>query len=232
VVRRAGSSPAARLLLTWVVAYPAGDLLSSTPDGYPHALRSFPGLGGLILLAAVGAVAGWQRLRQRGRRQVLAVAAVIAVLAAVETARFVRLYFVDEPRRPYIYHAYHTDLMAACERLRPRLDAVDAVFCTTGALNMPYAMTLVGLRWTPERWFAQPRTSVSEGVWDYTVRAGKLNFLYGRAWEPAYQELVRNGRDDRVVLLVRPGELGLRDCPERIDGPPGTIPLLICERIL
>ena len=230
--RRAGSSPAARVLLAWVITYPVGDLLSSSTDGYPHALRSLPGLGGLVLLAAVGCVAGWEWLRCRGRRPALAAAVLLSALALGETARFMWLFLGEYPRRPVVYHTFHVDLMAACRRLQPRLDGIDAVFCTTGTISMPYAMMLVGLGSSPERWFADQRRSYSEEGWDYHVQAGKLSFLYGRDWEPVYEQLLRNRRDDRVVFLVRPGELGLRDCPERIDGPPGTLPLLICERIL
>ncbi len=231
-VRRAGSSPAARVLLAWVICYPAGDLLSSTPDGYPHALRSFPGLGGLILLAAVGGVAGWGWLQRRGRRAAGAAAAAISIVAFFETARFIWLYLGEYPRRSDVYHAQHVDLLAACQRLRPRLDGIDAVFCTVTEMNMPYAVAVVGLGFEPSTWFAEPHRGLLVGGWDAHVQDGKLNFLYWQEWQPAAAQLKNNGRADRVLFLVRPGELGFSDCPERIDGPAGTTPLLICEKIL
>jgi hypothetical protein len=231
-VRRVRSSQAARLLLVWVLLYPAGDLLPESLDNAPHALRSFPGLGGLILLAALGAVAGWHWLRKRGPGLALGATAGLALMAAAETARFVWLYLGEYGRTPAVYHAFHVDLMRACDRLRPRLDGIDAVFCTVTEMNMPYSVLVVGLGSTPAQWFSEPHRTLAVGGWDTHVRDGKLNFLYWDDWKPAYEALRRNGRPDRVLFLVRPGELGLRDCPERIEGLPETLPLLLCERTL
>ena len=51
-----------RFVAAWVLAYPAGDLLTRHQDidgvASMHALRSLPGLPGLALLAGLGAAAG------------------------------------------------------------------------------------------------------------------------------------------------------------------------------
>jgi hypothetical protein len=57
---------------------------------------------------------------------------------------------------------------------------VDAVLWTAGDVNMPFALTLVGLDYPPARWFKDEKVVVhGAGGWDFYLRYGKNYFLYG-----------------------------------------------------
>ena len=98
---------------------------------------------------------------------------------------------------------------------------------------MPFALTLVGLRYDPGRWLRDPR-HVEPGAegWDYIVRYGKNYFLYGRLCRPVVEALRANGRPDHVAFVVRPHELGLLDPVHVIRRPDGREVLWICEGTL
>ncbi len=236
ISRRAGRSlchrsVAARVLLAWVIVYPAADCLNVHVS--VHALRSSPGLCGLVLLGAVGAVsaAGWLLRRYRDRsRTGLWIAAGVCTLVVIQlNVRFLVFFFGDYNRHPATYYGYHADLLAASEWLRPRFDEVDAVFCTTQYINRPYITTLVGLQYDPRRWFDDVRTVRTPGEWDVYIRYGKMHFLHARLSHPAIKELRQNGQRDRVIFIVRPDELGLSNPIHVIPGPN---PLWICEEFM
>lgn len=238
VAARAGQSAAARLLLAWLVLYPLGDCfyrhaLYTAPDGTQrmslYLLRSAPGLPGLTLLAAAGAAAAHGWLRRRRPRAAGPAAAVYALAALVAAAGFVRYYFADHPRRPAVYHAFHADLMEACAWLRPRVDSADAVFITASQMNVPYIVTLVGVQLEPEAWFRAERdVRTFEGwEWEHHFRVGKFHFVHDRTSYAALDTLLRNGRPDRVIFIMRPGETALERPAHTIRGPDGTVQLEI-----
>jgi len=232
-VRRFRASRAARVLLVGVITYPAGDCLSAHLNNSMHALRSLPGLVGLILLGAVGAVWIGSWLYQRHRPAMWATISVFAMVVVALNVRFLNQFFVEFNRRPFIYHMYHTDLMEACEWLKPKLDSVDAVFCTTQGTNMPYAITLVGLSYDPRQWLQDQRAMGTSGPWEVYVWYGKMHFLYGDLSKDAINQLKNNGRPDRVVFIVRPGEVKGLDQPSHvINRPDGQAVLLIYEQTL
>jgi 4-amino-4-deoxy-L-arabinose transferase-like glycosyltransferase len=209
--KRARWSPASRLLLLWLVLYPVGDLIYEHPT--MHALRSLPGLPGLVLLTAVGAVAMVKRLwarSQLSRAGVFTAAFLIVIL----NVRFINSFFSDEfGRQRARLNIFPTDIFQAAQWLRPRLDEADAVFITGSAIH-PDIVTLVGLSYNPKKWFAEPRELVrgplKNGAFkDAYVypRYGKIRFLFDDGSMDALNALATNGRPDHVILIVRPGEL-------------------------
>jgi len=232
VIRQLKHSRAARVLLVWVLMYPVGDTLGWHIAGSAHALRSGPGLCGLVLLAAVGAVNAGRWLRGRKPPLAWAAASIFLATALLLNVRYLHRFFGEFNTRPNIYRAYHVDLLKACEWLRPRLDELDAVFCTTLDMRLPYAVSLVGLGYDPQTWFDGPREFVTPGEWDLYTRYGKIHFVYAGSAAPALNELKRNERPDRVALIFRPRETPL-DWTVRpahtIHGPDGQPALLIYE---
>lgn len=216
---RVRRSRSARTQLLLLAIYPAGDLVSHY-DG-AHFLRSAPGIGAWILLAGLGlsAFAGW--LRKIPRRAALVVAmAAVAVVVTTEV-RFYGRFFGSWNREPLIYHGYHADLMEACRWIRARPGRYDVVIWTTRAAPAPFAPTLVGLRWDPERWFREPRDRRKLGEWDVYVRYGPNSFLYGDWLRPALDSLQANDRIERALFVIRPGQLGLSSPVHVIRGPLG-----------
>ena len=219
LISRFRSSRAARLLLVWVVLYPVGDLLN--PHVSVHSLRSLPGLCGLVLMAAVGGVGSAEWLWQRRRQTAVAVLFVAGLLIVERNARFLNKFFGEEFYRDrYRLMVFGPDLLEAARWLRPRLDGVRAVFVTGRAIH-PYIVTLVGLGYDPQQWFRDAR-QVLRGpqrsrlypnedfyVDDVYVRFGKIHFLVHESSINALRELVSNGRPDRVIFIVRPGQFEL-----------------------
>jgi len=226
--RRVRSSASSALLVALVLAYPAGDL-AGRYDGV-HAFRSSPGMAGLLLLAAWGAVNVWRWARERSRSLAWGTVAVIAAATLVQDARSMTTYFGKWPDRPGIYFLFHADFMQACEWVRPRARDVDAVFWTATGVNMPFAMTLVGLGYDPARWLADPK-DIRPDVdgWDHCVRYGRNYFLYGQLCRPYVEAMQANGRRERALFVVRPRELGLENPVHVIRGPRGEELLWICE---
>ncbi|MBN1347440.1 MAG: glycosyltransferase family 39 protein [Phycisphaerae bacterium] len=235
VVRRAWASRAARVLLVWLLAYPVSDCLSSHGLGTLHALRSFPGMCSLVLLAALGAVAAGELIVRWRRSAAIGLAIAAAIAAVFLNVRFLHTFFGEYNDRPRVYDFYfHVDLLEACEWLRPRLKDLDAVYCTTLMTNTPYIVTLVGLEYDPRQWFSDERDPLWLGPWLNYSRYGKMHFVYGRdprtAWQRAVRGLASNGRKDRVVFIARPGELPSKTPPvEQIVGPKDAPGLLIYE---
>ncbi|MBP7745375.1 MAG: glycosyltransferase family 39 protein [Phycisphaerae bacterium] len=202
---RLGRGRAASVLLAAVLLYPVADCLNWHVS--LQALRSSAGLWALVLLAALGisGTVGWLR-RQRLTAYALVGGVALLALATMEGRQFWRAYAVERSRDVLVRRANHADLVAACAWLRSRLADVDAVVCTTEGFNQPYVITVVALGYSPEQWFAEPRVWEAGEVWDHWSRYGKLYFA-GAAERAALLDAWRaDGREQRVLLLVRPGE--------------------------
>ncbi|MGD8453859.1 MAG: glycosyltransferase family 39 protein [Phycisphaerae bacterium] len=204
IIRRLWRSPAARVLLAWVILYPVGDCLAQAES--MHALRSAPGLCGLILLMAVGGAAliDVARRWRPAMRRVAAVAAATLILAG--SARFCYAYYYAYPRQPDVYHVFYVDLLEACAYLRPRLAEYDAVYVTTDGMAVPYIVTLFGLQYPPAWWLSGDCDVDRSGEWDQYRRYGKIHFIYDEQAIEELQALRENGRVDRIALVLRPDQ--------------------------
>jgi 4-amino-4-deoxy-L-arabinose transferase-like glycosyltransferase len=220
------SSRSARILLAFLAAYPLSDSFGRAISS--HCLRSSPGLCSLILPAAVGAVVAGSWLWKRNKK-LFSTALVIFIIAVIGlNVRYVYHYFGEYNRRQEIYHQYHTDLVEACRWLKPRFDEYDAIFCTTERMNMPYVITLVALGYDPKRWLNEPCEFINNpgSEFDYYNRYGKMYFTYTASVLSALSNLPANAR---VLFIVRPGELGLKNPTHQIYSPNGTAALWLCE---
>ncbi len=227
LVRRFKCSLAARVLLAFLIVYPVGD--SFFRHISLHSLRSLPGLCSLVLLAALGAVAAGRWLWKKNHRLTFITIAVFTVAVVGLNARYLHRFYGEFNRRPTIYHSFHVDLIEACRWLRGRLDDVDAVFCTTNGMNQPYIITLVALEYEPQRWFREERNFITPANYDLYTRYGKMHFMYGDSFMPAFTELQKSTEDKNVIFIVRPGELGLKNPVHRIYRPDGQEVLWICQ---
>jgi 4-amino-4-deoxy-L-arabinose transferase-like glycosyltransferase len=215
-ILRSRSSWGARIVLVWVLLYPAGDLVSGsgvTPNDWPHCLRSFPGLPGLVLLGAMGAAWAGELLRRRVRGAFWPTAAALVVAVLFLNVRFYGNYF-GKWSREEVYGWFQTDVVKASQWLRPRLAEADAVFFTPTYTNRPYVIAAVELRIDPADWHKGPiekniwLKDPNEDVrWDTYFRFGKVFFLYDLYWDARVRELLANGREDRVYFVVRPADL-------------------------
>jgi len=226
-IRNIRSSASNATLLALVLAYPAGDVVARYEGVHPF--RSAPGIAALVMLAAWGTVSGVRLLARRGRALAWTAAALFATATMVSQARFYAEYFGAWRTRPTTYHYFHTDLLEACGWLRPRLKSGDRVFWTVSQMNMPFAITLVGLGYDPRRWLADVKDVRTAGGWDWYVRYGDQYFLYGQLCRPYTDALKANGRPDHVWLVVRPHELGLDHPVHVVRDPDGKESLWICE---
>ncbi len=233
-------SRGARVALCWLLLYPLGDSFYrgsfyQASDGSRqmslHALRSAPGLGAPVLLAAIGAVAIHRRLWPRRR---IALAAYTALGAAVVLldARFLDYYFREYPRRPSVQLSFQPDLVEASAWLKPHLADADAVLVTTTRMNMPYVVMLVVLGYDADQWFRDEREVREVGGWDRYYRVGKLRFLYPESASAVLGELRQPARPKRVLLILRPNEMELSDPVYTIRRPEGDAALLIYETAL
>ena len=228
--RNLWKSRAARVLLCWVILYPAGDCLypgmpypaaDGSMHNSMHMLRSAPGLIAPALLAAVGAAAVGLWIWRRSRAGCIA-AVVVAVLAVVPfDVLFCRYYFGPHTRRPFVFYHYHVALVEACEWLRPRLDQVDAVVVGSARTNSPYIVMMVALGYDPQRWFEGERTIRATPEWDRYVRVGKFYYYYDKEDLAQLEALRADGQPHRVLFMVRPGELQLSNPVHTICAPDG-----------
>lgn len=242
---KAKSSQAARILLVAVLVYPAGDCLGQhvvKQGSSMHALRSLPGIWGLILLGAYGGFTACALLRKSRHWIVMPVVLAMGITVLLSNARYLPRFYGAFNRSPHIYHSYHVDLLKACEWLKSRLAKVDAVFVTTRGMNQPYIITLVGLSYNPHQWFEDTKVVYTPGEWDVYIRYGKMRFMYPGGtygWLPGMRKLKNNGRDDHVVFILRTEEvpalnralqLDLRTPAHVIRGPEGSLPLLVFDK--
>jgi len=143
---------------------------------------------------------------------------------------FMYRFFWEFGRQPFIYHNFQADLLDACDWLKPRLDDVDAVFCTTSGTNQPHIILLVGLGYDPHEWFRQKLDVGVGGEWDVYRRIGKLFFVYSTI-DPAALESIRKRKSNpRVVLITRPDELSQLPSTRQIARPDGNVTLRIVDR--
>jgi hypothetical protein len=226
-VRRWRASRACRIVLVAVLVYPVGDCLARY-DG-AHALRSLPGLCGLILLAALGLVETLRWLAGRKRVVAQASGAVLAVCVAGSSMVYLPSFFGSFNRDPLIYHAFHVDLLEACEWLRPRFANANAVLVTTTGMNMPYVITLVGLEYDPRQWLAGVHDVQTVNQWDYHKRFGKVYFPYDDSANAALELLKKNDHKDHVYLILRPEQTPLDNPVHRIRRPDGQVVLNVYE---
>jgi 4-amino-4-deoxy-L-arabinose transferase-like glycosyltransferase len=227
-LRRLRRSRAARVLIAGVCLYPASDCLNWHIS--LHALRSSAGLWPLMVLAGLGISCPLTWLIRRGLGGWSLAAGVAAVgLIAPESVRFLNSYFHDRARQLPAYRGNHVDLLEACDWLRPRLREVDAVVCTTIDMNQPYLIALVALGRDPWEWFADPREWQPAGMWDRWTRYGRFHFLDDAERVHLLGQLEGNARADRVILLLRPSQVGIGEPAVRIIGPDGKPALLIYD---
>lgn len=224
------SSLPARILLVFVIVYPIGDCFFKTSGS--HAMRSLPGLCGLILLGSVGGIAFMEFMWKRNLRMAVSVIVVFVISVIVLNIRYLNYFYRQYNRQPEIYHAFQTDFVKACEWLRPRIEDVDAVFCTTKGLNMPYVVSLVALEYEPEKWFSQPRDFFTTMGYNHYTNYGKMYFMYKPALKHSLQKLQQNTRRERVLFMIRPNQLNLGKPLYKIDAPDGRTCLWICEVFL
>ena len=111
------------------------------------------------------------------------------------------------------YIAFATDLVDACNWMKPRLDRYDAVFVTGNAISHPYIYTLVVLQYPPQRWFTDEKQFIEgplpNGWFRYEqvcLRYGKLHFMFPGADDGELERLKSDGKPQRVLLVVRPNE--------------------------
>jgi 4-amino-4-deoxy-L-arabinose transferase-like glycosyltransferase len=226
MVRQLRASVSFRVLLAWLAAYPAGDCLGDHPTA--HALRSLPGLAALILLGTAGALYAAACLRNRPRGVWLC-SGVTALAVAAINARLWVSYFGEYGRRAEIRSDFQVDLVKAVDWLRPKLDDVDAVFCTSRGFRMPYVITLVGLSYEPRQWFADPREMCDGGGWDLCLRYGKIRFVYNSGQWGELERFRSDGRPERIALVVRPGEVPGLEPAEVVRAHNGRELLWLCE---
>jgi len=233
VVSEARRSRSARILLAWVAVYPLSDLFWRH-DGM-HLLRSAPGVSGLVLLSAFGAERSWRAASAWSRRFAGVAAGTYALVAAGITAWFLVVFFGAYNRRPDVYQLFNADLLQASRVARTRWDGVDAVFVSariSAAMDQPFVVALVGLEYDPKQWFRDPKVVDHRADTDVYRTVGKLHFLFDEKDAAELQALAANGRDDRVLLVMRPGEWeGLAPIAE-IDLPDGRPTFLIYETVL
>ena len=129
-----------------------------------------------------------------------------------------------------MYHGYQSDYLEAFRWMRPRMSRWKVVYVTTLGANEPFSAALVALRWDPHRWFTEPRiVRTNEQGWDVYDRFGPVRFLVGRNWKPEIDRLQADGRDERALFVVRPGELGLTHPSFEVRRPDGQPTLWLCE---
>jgi len=227
LLARFKTSPSARVVFAFIITYPIGDSLGWFPS--LSCLRSAPGLCSLTLLASVGAVGAFQWLFAKNRNSAILTAAIFISVALIMNARYLHRFYGKFNRQELTYHLYHTDLVEACEWLKPRLDDFDAVFFTTEYFNMPYVITAVALGYDPEKWFAEPRDINTPGEWDIYTRYGKLYFMHKEHFKPPHKKFLPG----RILFVIRPGETPLENPSlkiiHEIVRPDGKTALLICQ---
>jgi hypothetical protein len=222
-------SSSARVALAWLAAYPVADSLAAHPS--LHALRSAPGLCGLVLLAGLGTcrIGAW--LARRGRTAAAAFGITVLLAGGVATVRFLGTYFGDYSRGPRAYVNWSQDLLDACAWLRPRLDALDAVFITreTAVGLHAYAVVALGLDYSPHRWFAEDRRVIEVNGVQYCAGFGKIQFLLGNSVDQVFARLRAEGRVHRAAFVLRPGETTELEPSFAVRLPNGQPSLLVYE---
>ncbi|MEQ8168785.1 MAG: hypothetical protein ABRQ38_07785 [Candidatus Eremiobacterota bacterium] len=227
LINQVKSSRSARLLLALILAYPVAD--SFCYFASPSQMRSAPGICGILLLASLGGVNGFIWLWKKRSSLAYRITSVMVLLFIINNLSYFYFYFYVHDNTLDAYRIYQVDVRQSCEWLKPRLNDIDSVFMTTSKMNQPYIMTLVYLNYEPSRWFKDVHLIYTPGEWDWHVRYGKMNFMYSDLWLPRLKELQNNETKDRVVFIVRPGELDFGKPVEQICDPSGQPSLNIYD---
>lgn len=221
-------TPAARVLLVLVAAYPLGDLLAAY-DGV-HMLRSSVGAPALVLLGAYGAERLLEQLGRRGVAPLRAGALVLVAVAALSAARTYRAAFGEYNRRSDLWHSFQCELLDAAAWLRPHLAPGDQVVCTVKGFQEPWAVLLVALKHEPRAWFTEPRERRVIGGWDVYDRIGDWWFLY----DPARVQRSVFAADThlpsrRTWMILRPRDAAGVTPSFVVRDPQGLECLWVCE---
>src|SRR5262249_36515157 len=141
--------------------------------------------------------------------------------------------FSNDPLR---LQSRRVDVMEACEWLKPRLSAADAVFFTDEHMIIPHDNILVGLDYSPAEWFTGVREydTGRAPYWRRHVctRFGKFRIMY-HPDESAkeFDALATSGKHEHVILFVRPDEswLARGHRPVKVIGTDRMVWLLVYE---
>lgn len=215
-----------RLLLAWLILYPAGDVANSHLSA--HILRGATGVGPLTILAAVGAVEGFRRLSSRRLMATrITVLAVSGALAVEQHGRFFLHYFGARNVEPGVYHGFHADLTEACAWLRPRLPEYEHTVVTNTDMNVPYIIALVKWRIDPEEWFRAEKEFRTVGEWEFCTRFGGHHFPLEPVSEYLHNLERSGGRT--IAIVARPGETPLGRIVKQVRDSRGEVMVEIRE---
>lgn len=207
LVAGARTDPGARTVAALLVAYPLADALARH-DG-PHLLRSAPGIVPIALVAGLGGVRAFEWLAARRRAAALGAGGLLAVWCAVSTTRFASTFYGAYNRNADTWQYFNADLLEAIAWVKPRFAEADALYVSmsvSSAMDQPFVLALVGLDYDPQAWF-RDRTEVLRREDTDVVRAvGKIRFLFDAQDAAALRALAANDRQDRVLIIARPGE--------------------------
>jgi 4-amino-4-deoxy-L-arabinose transferase-like glycosyltransferase len=216
LVRQFKSSPSARIIIAFLLAYPIGDCLVWGCG--LQILRSAPGVCGLIILSAVGAVDTARWLWTKNRNTAIVTAVIFSIVVIGMNIKYLHYFYGKYSREREVYHSFHTDLVEACDWLKPRFEDFDAVYVTTLGLNMPYAVTAVALNYDPNRWFSEPIEIAPPSEYDFYLRYGKMHFIYDYT-NFSISELQKKFAPGRLLFILRPDEYSLLAKMEKIENP-------------
>jgi 4-amino-4-deoxy-L-arabinose transferase-like glycosyltransferase len=227
------TSVSVRVLLAFVLAYPAGDcLVWSLPLS---TLRSFVGLGGIVLLAALGTVSAGGWLWKRYRVFTVLTTGVLVAAITISSISYFQTFFKFCRNDADLHQKFHIGLVEAYQWLRPRFDDYDAIIFTQ--FNMANMVGAVTLGYDPNRWFSEPREVTTVGEWDHYTRCGKMYFMCEAIFPSFWHFMTKSLSDgqyrpNHVLLIIRPGEVMLPDPNEqilhKIIGPDGKEVLWLC----
>ena len=204
-------SASSRFALLWLALYPIGDMLTGHPG--PHVMRSQPGMVGIVLVCAVGAVVplGW--LWRRDRVAGLVLGSTLAAAGVVMTGLYLKDLYGSYNLQPGIRQVNQVDLLRALDWVRENGASYDHIFITSSGTPHPYIYTMVQTRFSPKDWLEAekivrvgPAENGAHPFEDVYYRVGRYWFVYGRDANQELGRLAANGRDDRVLFIVRPGE--------------------------
>jgi hypothetical protein len=230
---RLWKSAAVRILLALILAYPAGDCLAW--GGPISSLRSFVGLGGIIILAALGAGVVLEGLWRRWKTIATYSATAFATVIIISNVYYFRTYFIHASENMDVYKKFHGDLVEACEWLKPRFDDFDAIIFTR--FNMTNIVTVVTIGYEPRKWFDEPMEVITSGEWDYYIRNGKMYFFYSDFFTDIDEFTAYALKDKvypagRVLFIMQPEAIDVVNpnlkILHKIIGPNGRERLWLC----
>lgn len=220
--------PAARMGLLLLALFPVGDLVSKA-DGV-NSLRASAGLPALALAAGAGCALLLHLLRDR-TTIVRGVTMALIAVACVESAAYARDFFVRAPRDRQIQIEYQSALLDAGPTLAAYAKQGLPLYITHTGMNQPWVIVALGAHVEPRDWLGAEKRTLP-GVFEVTARFGPYHFLVDQGSLDELKALADNHRPDRVIFVVRPGELGLSKPVRRFLSPTGEEMLWVCEETL